>query len=236
MTVTARATIQGALKLIGVLDPAETMTPEDSDDGLLFLNNMVDAWNTERLNIYAIDNIVASFSGASATIGPSMTFNTPRPIRIESGYYTIGGVDYQLDIVDDSIYNSISIKTIATGYPEILYYTGDAPTGQVIVYPITTTSTQYTLQVMSQLVAFADLDTAYNLPPGYAKALMYALAIELAPLYKMEASATVVRVFMVTKRALKRANVVVPTLCVSLPGNTTLQSGSTNLIRIMSGA
>lgn len=235
MAITARATIQGALKLIGVLDPAETMTPEDSDDGLRMLNNLVDAWNIERLNIYAVVDVTASFAGASATIGTGMTINTPRPIRIESAYYRRGGVDYPLDIIDDAEYNSISMKAISTDYPEVLYYTADAPTGQVFVYPVPTSVTPYTFQVMKQLTAFADLDTAYNMAQGYAKALMYALAVELAPLYQKEALATILRIHMNSKRALKRANVVVPQLETPLPGNSGFCEGNTSLIRIMSG-
>lgn len=235
MPVTARATIQGALKLIGVLDPAETMTPEDSDDGMLMLNDMVGAWNIERLNLFAISNVTASFAGASATIGPAMTFNTPRPIRIESGYYRKDGIDYQLDIINDATYNSISMKAISTDFPEVLHYDQNSPTGLVYVYPGPSSVTTYTLQVLSQLVAFADLDTAYYLPQGYAKALKYALAIELAPLYKKEAPPTVVRVYITAMRSLKRANVDVPDLKIDLPGNTALESGSSSLARILSG-
>jgi len=235
MPVTARATIQGALKLIGVLDPAETMTPEDSDDGLLMLNDMVDLLNLERLNLYAITNVTASFSGVSATIGPGMTFNTPRPIRIESAYYRKGDIDYQLDLINDQVYNSISMKAISTDFPEVMHYDQASPTGNLYVYPVPSISTTYTLQVLTQLSAFADLDTAYGLPQGYAKALKYALAIELAPLYHKEAPVTVARVYTNVMRALKRANVDVPVLDVELPGNSAFESGSTSLLRILSG-
>ena len=236
MGVTARATIQGALKLIGVLDPSETMQSADSDDGLTMLNNMVDSWNLERLNIYTITEVVASFSGAFATIGPAMTIATPRPVRLETASYRIGGIDYNLQIVNYAEYDSISMKALASAYPEVMYYDANSPTGLVYVYPVPPASTQYRIQVQSQLVAFADLDTLYNLPQGYAKALMYALAIELAPLYQKEASTTVARVYVNAMRTLKRANVVVPTLDVVLPKNSGDCSGSSSLLRILSGA
>jgi hypothetical protein len=236
MGVTARATIQGALKLIGVLDPAETMESVDADDGLLMLNNLVDGMNLERLNIYTITEVVASFSGATATIGPAMTIATPRPIRLETASYRIGGIDYNLQLVNSAEYDSISMKALASAYPEVMYYDSNSPTGLVYVYPVPSTSTQYRIQVMSQLVAFADLDTLYDLPQGYAKLLMYALAIELAPLYKKEPPATVMRVYLTIVRTVKRANVVVPTLDVDLPKNSGDCSGSSNLLRIQSGA
>lgn len=236
MGVTARATIQGALKLIGVLDPAETMESIDSDDGLLMLNNLVDAWNIERLNIYTITEVVASFSGATATIGPAMTIATPRPVRLETASYRIGSIDYNLQIVNYAEYDSISMKALASAYPEVIYYDANSPAGLVYVYPVPSTSTQYRIQVQSQLVAFADLDTLYYLPQGYAKGLMYSLAIELAPTYQKEASPTVVRIYSMIMRSLKRANVVVPTLDVDVPRNSGDCSGSSSLLRIMSGA
>jgi hypothetical protein len=236
MGVTARATIQGALKLIGVLDPAETMEAIEADDGLLWLNNIVDALNIETLNLYTITEVVASFSGATATIGPAMTIATARPIRLETASYRIGSIDYPLQLINSAEYDSISMKALASAYPEVMYYDANSPTGLVYVYPVPSTSTQYRIQVMSQLSAFADLDTLYSLPQGYAKMLMYALAIELSPLYQREASATVVRVYVNSMRSLKRANVVVPTLDVMLPKNSGDCSGSSNLLRIQSGA
>lgn len=230
MSVTARATIQGALKLIGVLDPAETMAPEDADDGLTWLNNMVDMWNLERLYIYTIAEVVATFAGASATIGPGMQIDTPRPVRIESAFYRRSGIDYPLAIISSEEYDSISTKGISGDYPEVLYYNANSPTGTVYVWPVPA-SNEYHLSVQSQLSAFEDLDTLHTLPQGYAKTLMYALAIELAPLYRREASATVVRVAMNAMRALKRANVVVPILSVCVPSNT----GAQGRINILSG-
>jgi len=228
MGVTARATIQGALKLIGVLDPAETMQSADSDDGLFMLNNMVDAWNLERLSIFSLTELPVTFSGASATIGPLMTVNTPRPIRIESAFWRRSSIDYPLRVVTDQEYSDISMKS-SSGDPEVIYYDAGSPTGSVYVWPVPA-STDYRITVLNQLTAFADLDTLYDLPQGYAKALMYALAIELAPLYQKEASTTVARVYVNVMRTLKRANVVVPILCAPLPGNTGNDIGRINIL------
>lgn len=219
MSVTARATIQGALKLIGVLDPAETMSPEDSDDGLIMLNNIVDAWNLERLNIYTITEVVATFAGASATIGPGQQINTPRPMRIESAFYRRSGIDYQLRIVDVDEYNAITLKTVSGDYPEVMYYNGDSPTGTVFVWPVPA-SNEYHLQVQSQLTAFTDLDDLHTLPQGYQKALMYTLAPEMALLHQRTVPPLVMQTAMQIRRSLKRANVVVPLLDPAMPANS----------------
>jgi len=228
MGVTARATIQGALKLIGVLDPAETMQPADSDDGLTMLNNMVDAWNLERLNIFSLTELAVTFSGGSATIGPAMTINTPRPIRIESAFYRQSGIDEPLSVYTKQEYDSIGMKS-SSGDPEVIYYDAGSPTGTVYVWPVPS-STAYRITVLNQLTAFADLDTLYNLPQGCAKALMYALAVEMAPLYQKEVPTTVALIHVNSMRTLKRANVVVPILYAPLPGNTGNDIGRINIL------
>lgn len=228
MAVTARSTIQGALKLAGILSPFETMSSTSADDGLVILNNLVDGWNLERLYIYTISDVVATFAGASATIGPAMTINTVRPIRIESGFYRRSGIDYPLRIIDVDAYNAIGLKTVSGDYPEVLYYTGDSPTGMVYVWPVPSAN-EYHLQVMSQLTEFADLDTSYSLPQGYRKALMYSLAEELAGMYDMELSPIQAKIAVGARRSLKRANVVVPGLTYTGPQNSN-ENGRINIL------
>ena len=219
MSVTARATIQGALKLIGVLDPAETMSAEDAADGLTMLNNLVDIWNVERLNIYTITEVIATFAGASATIGPGMQINTPRPMQIDSAFYRRSNIDYPLRIIDVTEYNGIGLKTVSGDYPEVLYYTGDSPTGKVFVWPVPSAN-EYHLQVQSQLTSFEDLDTLHTLPQGYSMCLMYELAPIMATLHQRQVPASVEATRMRIMRSLKRANVNVPLLSTKLPGNS----------------
>lgn len=229
MSVTARSTIQGALKLLTVLDPTETMSPDDANDGLVMLNNMVDSWNLERLSIFTTGEVVASFNGASATIGPSMTFDTARPIRIESAFYRKSGIDYPLEVIEIAAYNAIVLKTTAGDYPEVLFYDGGAPTGSVTVWPVPT-SNSYHLIVMQQLTAFADLDTTYDLPQGYARALMFKLCEEMATTYGKDIKPSITKIATSAYRALKRANIDAPRMDLDLPGNSNDDSGRINIL------
>ena len=215
MAITARVTIQGALKLIGVLDPIETMSAEDGADGLVMLNNIVDTMNIEDLNLYSIVNVTGTFTGSTATIGAAQTFDTPRPIRIKSAFYRDGTIDYPIEIITEAKYNSLALKTVTGAFPEVLYYDAFAPTGNIYVYPVSPSNTYY-LQVMSQLVAFADLDTSYDLPQGYNKYLMYTLAEELAPLYRLEPPPSVRNIGVKTRRTVRRGNVKVNELSLGI--------------------
>lgn len=207
---TARQLLTGALKSVGVLDPVEAISPEDAADGLDLLNEHVDACNNDRLYIFTTSEVVSSFAGMTATIGPGMQINTPRPIGIESAFYRIGGIDYPLEIVEKPRYDAIQIKTTPTGFPDLLYYDGQAPTGTVFLYPVAQGLTEYHITVLQQLTQFADLDTDYALPPGYRRMLRYSMAEEMAPLHGREPSPTVLRIAQASRRAIRRSQESAP--------------------------
>lgn len=220
MAVSARSTISGALKLINVLDPAETLSSADADDGLLFLNNMVDAFNLESLSLFSINEVVASFAGSSATIGPGMQINIPRPTGLERGcFYRRSGIDYPLTVIDYDQYNSISLKTVNGDYPDVIYYDGNSPTAKVFVWPVPSLN-EYHLQVANQFTRFSALDDSVQFPQGYAKYLMYALAVELAAPYSKAVPPSVMGLHVNMTRALKRSNSKTPTLNIDLFGNS----------------
>lgn len=228
-TTTARKEIEGALKLIGVLDPAETMSPEDAADGLIVINDILDGWNGDRLMLYSTTTVVAIWSGATATIGVGGTVNTARPMEIEDAFFRIGTLDYHLKPCTLEQYNAIQIKTISTPYPEWLYYDGNFPLGNLFVWPVPSASTEYHISLRQQLTEFADLDTQYSLPQGYRKALKYTLAEEMAPLHSREPSPTVVRIAANARRRLRTSNEDVPLLTLD-----SAMRGDGSLINILS--
>lgn len=219
MSVTARSTITGAMKLLGVISPVEALAPEDAADGLIMLNNIIDAWNLESLFIYTVNETVVTFAGASATIGPAMTINVTRPVSIDSAFYRKSGIDYPLRVIDAAEYNSIGQKTLSSEYPEVIYYDGNSPTGTVYVWPVPS-STAYHIQLASQLSEFATLDTVYTLPQGYRKALMYTLAPELAPMFKRNVPPSVEKIGINVRRVLKRANTTTQAMTMLIPSNS----------------
>lgn len=216
MTVTARYLIQSALKLLKVIDPLETMEPEDAADGLSALNDMVDAWALDSLYVLATQKVSATFSGQSATIGTGGTFNTTRPVRINHAFFRRNDEDRELHVVDADHYDAIALKSLANEFPTVLYYRRTLPLGSILVWPVPG-STTYFLDVAIMLSEFADLDTAYEVGQGYRSALKLALVEQLAPLYSQSVGADLMKNIARAKRALKRANLVVPTATIETP-------------------
>lgn len=209
---TALQIIDRAYSLLGYKAAGEVLSSDDANYGLEALNTMLDGWNTQSMFIVSKGEVVATISGTSATVGPGMIFDTPRPVRIEDGSFSrLNGVDYDVTEIDRETYASISLKTVRSSFPQYFYYDGKMPTANLFFYPAPVAGVEFHLAVQTQLTAFADLATDYKLAPGYAKALQYSLAEELAPGIK-EVPMSVMRIAANARRAIRRTNVDVPLL------------------------
>ena len=118
MGITARELISDALGDIGVLDPMETMTAEQAQQGLRTLQRIIDSLNSQRLFVFAVRDVVSSFAGASASVGPGQTVNTAHPLRLENGcYFVRSGLSYPLPVWTREQYNAVILKGLSGEYP-----------------------------------------------------------------------------------------------------------------------
>jgi hypothetical protein len=211
MTITARVLVEDALQDCGVLDPVETMTAEQADHGLRTLNRIIDSWRANRLFVFAVTDVSATFSGATATVGASLTVNTDAPIRFLPGcYYVRDGESFPLVEWTAEQYSAVLTKA-ASGDPEAFYFDRKIP-GTVTVWPVPATAPTYHFMVMSKLSAFADLDTAYSLPDGYQEALHYSLCERLPTAYSMQVDPANAAHARRAVAVIRRNNVRVPIL------------------------
>lgn len=211
---TATQIIERAYSIIGYKDPGEALSGADADYALDVLNDMIDGWTTQRLFIVSVEEVVTSVSGQTVTIGPGLTIDVDRPVKMENGaFHRVGGIDYPLTWIEREKYNAISLKSVSSTIPEYGYY--DAA-GKIYLWPYSTTALALHLQLQVQLVEFADLATEYTLAPGYRKALSFSLAEELAPGLK-ELPQSVIRAAVLARQAIKRTNIRVPVMDLNVP-------------------
>lgn len=114
-------------------------------------------------------------------------FKMQRPLRITNAFtriYTQGsGLDYPMEIVDQSRYVNIGYKAISAPWPILLWYNPTMPLGTLFFYQNPSGAAQVFLYSDFILTNFSDLTTEINLPQGYTRALKRALARDLAPEY-----------------------------------------------------
>ena len=208
---TAGETINGALRLLGVLAEGETPSAETSQDALRAMDQMVDSWNTERLSVFSTQDQVFTWPAGilNRTLGPSGDFVGNRPILLDDATYfkdPSTGVSYGIKMINQQQYDGIAVKTVSSTFPQVLFTNMTYPDIDMFIYPRPTRALEWHFISVEELTQPATLDTNLTFPPGYLRAFRYNLACELAPEFGVEPSPQVQRIAMTSKRNLKRIN------------------------------
>lgn len=215
---TARELISDALGDVGVLDATETMTAEQAQHGLRTLNRIIDSWNARRLQVYAVKEVITSFSGPSAQVGAGLTVDTPTPLRLLPGcYFVRSGLSYPLPLWDREEYNRIILKSTSGEYPAGVYFDRQIP-GTLYVWPVPSSPPEYHFQVLVKLGEFADLDTDYTFPDGYKDALFYTLQERLPAAYNLPVNPAARAQAVASRDIIARNNTQVPGLIAQETG------------------
>lgn len=114
-------------------------------------------------------------------------FKAQRPLRITNAFtrlYTSGsGLDYPMEIVDQSRYVNIGFKAIQAPWPIVVWYNPTWPLGTLFFYQNPSSSGELHLFSDNILQDLTSLTEEFTLPQGYSRFLKRALARELAPEY-----------------------------------------------------
>ena len=208
---TAGEQINSALRLIGQLAEGETPSPETSQDALAALNQMIDSWSAERLSVFSTQDQVFTWppSTISRTLGPTGNFVGNRPVEVDdSTYFRDAGtnVSYGIKILNQQQYDGIAVKTVTSTYPQVIWINMDMPNISIFQYPVATIALEWHFISVTELTQPAGLTTTLTVPPGYARAFKYNMAVEIAAEFGVEPPPTVARIAMASKRVLKRIN------------------------------
>jgi len=202
---TALGIIKSAMRKSGILVKSEDPAADESADALEMLNDLLSSWSNDSMVVYArtLESFPISSGVASYTIGSGGTFNTVRPIKIISSYVRSGTIDYILETETEENYDAVALKTVGS-IPQYLIYSNAYPLGTITLYP--QPASDYTLFLRSekQLSTFT-LNQDVELPPGWKRALVHNLAVELGPEYGQQVSAEVFEIAKESKAEIRHA-------------------------------
>lgn len=200
--------IRSSMRLIGAIATGETPTADETADGLLVLNDMLENWSTETLSVWGSSNQTFNTVANQSiyTIGPTGNWVTTRPQDIDDAYGNFAGVDFPIKVISQEQYNGINLKTMKQPIVERLLYVNEFPLGLVTLWPVPTQAVPITLTMQRILTFPVALSDTLSGPPGFVKAIRYCLAVEFAPEFGVEASPTVQAVAADAKGDYKRAN------------------------------
>lgn len=212
--------IRSALSKVLVNNAQDTVSAADAQLTFDALGVLIDALGIERLACYALTTTTHALTGGtgSYTIGTGGAFNVDRPARIQNAFVRVASgsnnVDYTVEIIPQSQWDSIRVKDIA-GIPRKLFYDSQYPLGTINLYPAPLLSS-YTLYLNSYLpiANYTATTDAIDLPPGYARMLIYNLAVEIAPDFGVNPDPMVMKIANESKRLVKRINTPDPVAVV----------------------
>lgn len=193
---TALTIITKAMQKSGILTANEVPTSEEANDALDSLNGMLASWSNDSL--MCVSRVTESFvlsSGVGVyTIGDGQTFDTVRPIKIIEAHVTQGQLSYpSMYLMPDEVYQGIELKTIQS-IPEALNYTNAYPYGTIRLYPYPAAGYTFYITSEKELVQFSALNEVVSLPPGWERALIYNLSIELSPEYGQKVDPLILKI------------------------------------------
>jgi len=190
--MTALDIITTAMRRINTIEPGENPDSAEADTGLESLNDMLDAWSTERQMIWTVQRLVFPLTAgkASYTVGLGGDFNMPRPTKISRmGILSYANaaqpMELPIEVLSEADWNLVPVKNITSSLPQQVYDDGDFPYRTLTFWAIPSgeIAVAAVLYVWATISQFQDLATDYEFPPGYPDALKWNLAFRLAGEY-----------------------------------------------------
>ena len=197
---TALDIITRAMKKSGVLTKSEAPDSDEAQDALVSLNNLLSSWSNESISVYArtTESFTLVAGTNTYTMGVGQTFNTARPVYISDAYIRSGTLDYPVEIVTEETYALITDKS-ARGRPTILNLVHGNPASTIKLW--NTPDQAYSLFIISEKeLGQLTLSGVVDFPPGWERALIYSLAVELASEYGQQPDQLVYNIAVESKR------------------------------------
>jgi hypothetical protein len=213
-TLTVAKLIRAAFRRIGVIEETEALSAEAEEDGLDYLNDLIDTWKVERLLISELARTTwlimpnqqdYSVGGARPTFIDHVAYEDLTTNPVEE--YSLG------DPLTRDQWMAIPQKTMRSTLPASAYYRPTMPTGTISLFPVpTATNLRGVLYAPNPVQEFTSTDQLIVLPPGYRRFLRENLAVELWPEWRTGESPdpVLVRNAGESKRLIKTFNVPQP--------------------------
>jgi hypothetical protein len=191
--------VKGALRKIGAIATGEPISYDEINEASLALNLLIKEWMAEGIGIWLYDTfsipLVVNQESYTLGVGGDVT-TVGRPLSIvESRYhYYTDNRDLPMSLMTRDRYFALPVKN-TSGIPTQYYYEPQLVMGVFYIWPIITATTSDTVRATAR-VEVEDFDTAANtadFPKEWFSALLWNLAMDLAPEYGKEPSPFIVQ-------------------------------------------
>lgn len=197
-------------------------------DALDSLNSMLSVWNNKKLlgpNLVRAGKVISAGDG-DYTIGTGANINVDRPVRVDYAFLRDGSFsDETLLQIGRSEYSDISVKT-EQGRPTCFFYDATLPTGTIYLHPIPDQEYTLLLDLFYRFPSYDNPADSFALQDGMEDAVVYNLAIRLAPEYGKQVPPDVRQIASEALRAVKMTNSLdIPIVTTWYKSNFSIEAG-----------
>lgn len=180
--ITGATLIQDALLQATVIGLDQQLPDNYAQLALRRFNRMIDSWANVRSLIFSTTTDSFVMSPTVAQYSTSLLANG-RPATIESMWVILSNISYEVVMRDEQWYNNITYKP-TPAIPNNCYYQPSMPQGMMNFYP--TPYAAFTCNVVrtDPLSTAVTLQSVLTMPPGYDKAFVDSLAVDIWPSFK----------------------------------------------------
>lgn len=213
-------TIDGALRLLGVLAAGEEASPTEHEDALDRLNGMIDGFNIQNFTVSHLQEKTYSPPSigwtSKITIGTDLdnTFVEAAPMSVQAAFFRdAAGVDFKMTPMGINEWADMVWKNIVA--PPLKYYENYYGHNLALQFD-TVPYANYTLHLICKLPYIGNYKPTDNIDwdYGFEEMLRYQLAVRLAPEYGMQLRADIAAAAQNLMQNIKRRNAENKTLIV----------------------
>jgi hypothetical protein len=197
--VVAQDLITGAMRLFEGVEAGGTPSTSELADGLVALQQLLDAWSADELLIFA--TATASVTLSSGTRAYALV---TRPAKILGADLLVSGINSPVEVVGPEHWATVTDKNSTSPQPRFVYCDYGYPTANVTVAPVPSASSVLNLYNLVDLATLASVGSTFAMPEAYARALRYNLAIDFAPEFGATLLPTVIQTAADSKAQLRK--------------------------------
>ena len=129
---TGATLVEDALQQAEIIGAGEIVNAEDQVLALRMLNRLLESWATDTLMLYTTTK--STFTMTAGVGSYSTSLLSARPISIYDIVVNSGGVDYDIEMIDEQTYNEIAFKAVAA-IPSVCFNDTTFPNSTLKFYP-----------------------------------------------------------------------------------------------------
>lgn len=177
--------ITEALVTIKALAVGETPEADMTSDALNKFNEVLESLSIQNLAVYAstVTTVPLIANQAAYILGPGGVGQRPVSMNsIKSIYATYQGVDFPIELVSQSDYDMLMVKS-TTGIPGRAAFDNGFPNATLTMYPAPYANGTLKISMSQVFTNASALTDSFDMPPGYRRMVRLLLANNLLPDY-----------------------------------------------------